>query len=471
MPEPPQPNTESLNSALNLWQEAVEKASVDLDRIVNNSIKQLESLGQDLEEALASELKRATNRTEAILAADVDELSSSKDELQGQLTEFERQQVERMLTIAQEARARIDTLVIETKTEIMEQFRENLKDLTRLLENPRASFDDMEESRSASIEEVVEQGKNKTVARENEAKESLAGSAEELEEEVAGVIAAGREAIDKQLEAYGRGFDEKIKQVLEQLDDLGSETAELSSAIASQGTQRIEQCRDKNEKFLSDHIDAFSGSVAELKGKFEKELNDKTGENLSVHSRRLEYQVSEAKATINHVTADANARVVGIHKSFYGQLKRLERRYQDRIKRQLARLEAVMAQERAIPTDSKAMLLRSREELCQRLETELKARGGELVKSIRKQVEQLEDDFRRASSSSSERVDSIRLQTIESLEKQVRIIRSELDRINKSFRSDLAQVSSELPEIEERGRVAAMSVAAYRASMLDLESD
>ncbi|MGD9685079.1 MAG: hypothetical protein AB7W16_28255, partial [Candidatus Obscuribacterales bacterium] len=81
------------------------------------------------------------------------------------------------------------------------------------------------------------------------------------------------------------------------------------------------------------------------------------------------------------------------------------------------------------------------------------------------------DDFRRASSSSSERVDSIRLQTIESLEKQVRIIRSELDRINKSFRSDLAQVSSELPEIEERGRAAAMSVAAYRASMLDLESD
>ncbi|MCA9800652.1 MAG: hypothetical protein KC777_01635 [Cyanobacteria bacterium HKST-UBA02] len=471
MPEPPQANTESLNSALNLWQEAVEKASVDLDKIVNNSIKQLESLGQDLEEALASELKRASSRTEAILAADVDELSSGKDELQGQLTEFERQQVERMLTIAQEARARIDTLVIETKTEIMEQFRDNLKDLTRLLENPRSGFDDMEESRAASIDEVVEQGKQKTLARENEAKESLARSADELGEEVAGAIAAGRERIDQKLEEYGKGFDEKIKQVLEQLDDLGSETTDLSSAIASQGVQRIEQCRDKNETFLGDHIEDFSGSVAELKSKFEKELTDKTGENLSVHSRRLEYQVSEAKATINHVTNDANARVVGIHKSFYGQLKRLERRYQDRIKRQLAKLETVMAQERAIPTDSKAMLLRSREELCQRLETELKARGGELVKSIRKQVEQLEDDFRRASSSSSERVDSIRLQTIESLEKQVRIIRSELDRINKSFRSDLAQISSELPEIEERGRVAAMSVAAYRASMLDLESD
>ncbi|MGD9683124.1 MAG: hypothetical protein AB7W16_18195, partial [Candidatus Obscuribacterales bacterium] len=395
MPEPPQSNTESLNSALNLWQEAVEKASVDLDRIVNNSIKQLESLGQDLEEALASELKRASSRTEAILAADVDELSSSKDELQGQLTEFERQQVERMLTIAQEARARIDTLVIETKTEIMEQFRENLKDLTRLLENPRSGFDDMEESRAASIDEVVEQGKQKTVARENEAKESLAGSAEELGEEVAEAIAAGRERIDQRLEQYGRGFDEKIKQVLEQLDDLAGETTDLSSAIASQGVQRIEQCREKNETFLGDHIDAFSGSVAELKSKFEKELTDKTAENLSVHSRRLEYQVSEAKATINHVTTDANARVVGIHKSFYGQLKRLERRYQDRIKRQLARLETVMAQERAIPTDSKAMLLRSREELCQRLESELKARGGELVKSIRKQVEQLEDDFRR----------------------------------------------------------------------------
>ena len=63
------------------------------------------------------------------------------------------------------------------------------------------------------------------------------------------------------------------------------------------------------------------------------------------------------------------------------------------------------------------------------------------------------------------------LEAIESLEKQVRIIRSELERINKTFHSELSHLSTELPEIEERGHVAAMSVSAYLASMLTLESD
>ncbi|MBZ0189255.1 MAG: hypothetical protein K8F91_23625 [Candidatus Obscuribacterales bacterium] len=471
MPGSNQPKADNLNSALNLWQEAVEKASVDLDKIVNNSIHQLKRLGEDLEQKLDAELSKAASETESTLTANVDELSGKKDELQEQLGEFERRQVERMLNTAQEARANIDRLVVDTKREVMEQFALKLKDLSKLLEDPGTGFADIRETKRQSIPDVIEAGTKAAIARESESKESLSQESDQLSNEVLEVIQEGRNDIDLKLEEYAQGFDMKITNVLEQLDQLGEKTRGQAIEITEKGQQQIEEGKSNNQAFLAEHIDSFSSSIATMKSSFQKELTDKTSENLAVHSRRLEYQVSEAKATINHVTSDANARVMGIHKSLYGQLKRLERRYQDRVHRQLLILESVIAEEKAIPTDSKALLIRSQEELCQRLDTELQARGGELVKSIRKQVEQLEDDFRRASDSSSERFDSIKLQAIESLEKQVRIIRSELDRINKTFKGDLAQLSTELPEIEERGRVAAMSVQAYRASMLTLESD
>ena len=117
------------------------------------------------------------------------------------------------------------------------------------------------------------------------------------------------------------------------------------------------------------------------------------------------------------------------------------------------------------------LLRKKKEELEKKLDSQIKVRGNELVKSVRKQVEQLEGDFRRRNMNSTEQIDSIRLQAIESLDKQVRIIRSELERIHKTFNSELSHLSTELPEIEERGHVAAMSVSAYLASMLTLESD
>jgi hypothetical protein len=64
MAEQPEGTGENMNSALNLWQEAVEKAGVDLEKIGNNSVEQLARYSEELEKSLAAQLtSRSPSKT------------------------------------------------------------------------------------------------------------------------------------------------------------------------------------------------------------------------------------------------------------------------------------------------------------------------------------------------------------------------------------------------------------------------
>ena len=63
MPKQGEKKSQNLNSALNLWQEAVEKASVDLEKIVNSCIQRLETFSKELERSLDEQLERAARAT------------------------------------------------------------------------------------------------------------------------------------------------------------------------------------------------------------------------------------------------------------------------------------------------------------------------------------------------------------------------------------------------------------------------
>ena len=64
--------------------------------------------------------------------------------------------------------------------------------------------------------------------------------------------------------------------------------------------------------------------------------------------------------------------------------------------------------------------------------------------------------------------DAIRTAATEALDKQLRTMKSELERISRNFKSELTDLHNELPKIEERGRAAAMTVQAYRSTMLSV---
>lgn len=459
---------QNLGSALNLWQEGVEKAAADLERIVSNSVEQLTRYSDELEKSLELQLKKIAGQTVSMVENNVEELSAKRDELTERLAEFERNEADEMLKTAQEARERIYALVDMTKQELMGKLAETLKKLNAIAENPQARFSNFSQRNREAMGELSETARDRLTAQKATLESALSSKAKDLDGEADDSVDLSRKNIDKRLAEYEEGFDKKIAEVLAQLDELLLSTTGATERATSEGAAELEACQLENAEFLSHQVSEWQSNMELLKHNFQEELESTREETLSMHSRRLTYSINEAKSSISQVANDALARITGNHRMYYGSLKRLERKYAEQVARLFGRLEAVISEERDLSAGGSSQ---STEEIKQKLRSQLKIRGGELVKTYRRQVDQMEGDFSRASATSYERIDSIRLQAVESLEKQVRIIRSELDRAEKSFKVELSQLSIELPEIEERGRVAAMSVQAYMSSMLTLDSD
>ncbi|MBX9669540.1 MAG: apolipoprotein A1/A4/E family protein [Candidatus Obscuribacterales bacterium] len=465
---PEEDKDQNLNSALNLWQEGVDQAADDLEKIVNNSIEQLIRYSEELEKSLDQQLKKIATQTSSMVDSNVEELSAKRDEVIEQIAEFERNEADEILRTAQDAREKIYKLVESTKQVLSRRLTEAVKKLNGSAENPRQRFTNFTQKNRDAMTEYAESARDKLSAQKVGFETSLTTRSKELDLQSEGAVSASKQSVDKKLFEYEAGFDEKIAQVLSQLDELLIATTKSAEQASSDGASELEACRVENSEFLNHQIMDWKSNIESLKHDFQEDLESNREETLAIQSRRLNYTVSEAKSSINQVANDALARITGNHRMYYGSLKRLERKYEDQVSRLINRLESVLSEEHEL---AGANLAQSTDDVKQKLKSQLKARGGELVKTYRRQVDQMEGDFARASASSYERIDSIRLQAVESLEKQVRIIRSELDRVEKSFKTELSQLSIELPEIEERGRVAAMSVSAYLASMLTLDAD
>lgn len=465
---PEEEKDQNLNSALNLWQEGVEKAAADLEKIVANSIDQLTRYSEELEKSLDLQLKKIANQTITMVENNVEELGTKRDELTERLAEYERTEADEMLKTAQESRERIYKLVDKTKQELMVKLTESLKKLNALAENPQSRFVNFTQKNREAMMEYAENARERLTSQKSSLESSLTAKSKELDAKADDAVALSKQSIEEKLAGYEEGFDVKIAQVLKQLDELLAATTKATDEATTEGASDLETCQVENSEFLVHQIEEWKTNMELLKHNFQEQLESNREETLSAHSRRLTYSVNEAKSSINQVANDALARITGNHRMYYGSLKRLERKYEDQVSRLFSQLESVISEERDTASGVSGQ---STDEIKQKLRSQLKVRGGELVKTYRRQVDQMENDFARASATSYERIDSIRLQAVESLEKQVRIIRSELDRVEKSFKVELSQLSIELPEIEERGRVAAMSVSAYMTSMLTLDSD
>lgn len=461
----------SMDSALNLWQEAVEKSSVDLDKIVLNSLAQLNKLSNDLEESLKGQLLKASELSSLTVEANIEDLSLHRDDIKDQLSEFERQEIDKIYATASESRMKFNKLIAEAKNEILEQFASKIRELQDTMENPKEHFTEFSKEQQPKIDQVINSARKKIENQKSSSEASLSLKAKNLEEKVESLVGILKEEINSKLSQYDHDFDQKIGQVIQQLEDLLKESNDFAQEVIDQSTNRIDQAEEIGSQFLEEHIESWASTVDALKNSFEKQIIEAKEERKANHINTLEYKVAEAKATINQMAESGNSNVASAHRKFFSTLKRLEKKYSDRIAKQMALLEQAIEEENELPLSMGGQMIQADEEFRKNLDTQLKVRGNELVKSIRKQVDQLESEFKRSSGGSTERIESIRLQTVESLEKQVRIIRSELDRVSKSFKSELTQLSTALPEIEERGKVAAMSVSAYLSSMLTLDSD
>ncbi len=461
---------DTLNSSLNLWQEAVEKAGVDLEKIVNNTIEQLGKYSEELDKALVSQLKKIEAQASSIVEHNIDDLTVHSDELRERIQDMERQEADKILASSREARASIQALVQKTKEEIRARFNVRLKELVERTDDPKSYFQDALEKQRHALTELAKDGVDKVSDKRKSCEDALEERASETEKEIDGSVSGSKRLLDAKLYEYSGQFDARIKDVLSQLEQLSLETQDRLTQATTDGIGTIESIQKDSGVLVAEQVAGWQERVKSMTESFQDQLEVAKEDSLASHTRNLHMGVSEGKTIISQIANDAQSRLAGNHRTYLAALKRQERKYEDELKRLFSRLEQAVSEERDMP-QSVSSTLGNDDEMKKKLRADLEVRGSELVKTYRRQVEQIENDFTRISSTSSERIDSIRLQAVESLEKQVRIIQSELERVSKSFERQIAQITVELPEIEERGRVAAMSVSAYLNSMLTLEAD
>jgi hypothetical protein len=461
------PASENFGSAQDLMNEALEKASVELDKTVKACIEQLNTFNQTLAKNLAVQLQKLIEQSQSFVDSNIEDLASHREELIDRLVEFERTEIGTMSSAARDVRQQISERAEAAGEAIAKLVEEQMAELRSHIENPEKRFANFTAGSSEALEILTTGGKAKIEAEESDLEKSLTQKAQDLEQSVKEVISDSKKSIENTLEKHNQAMESKIGSIVEQLTEVVNSTITECNMNSGSGQKNLDLAADEGKQRLASNLTQWKKDCQNLNQSFQDFLNAEASDSEESHTNRLEHKVNEVKDEITSIAQDANTKIVASHKLFFSSLKRLEKKYNDRLERLLAKFESALAQESKIPQAS----VQSPHELRELLHARLQSRGKEIIKALQRQVEQIESEYTRYTSGSSERLEGIRAASTESLDKQLRIMKSELDRISRSFNTELSQLNADLPQIEEAGLAAAMAVTAYRDARLSFGSE
>src|ERR1700722_1295772 len=107
MANPNAPKSEDFGSAANLMIEALDKASAELDKTVKACIEQLTNSNDALEKSLRTQLLKVIEQSKTFIDTSADDLTTHREDLLDRLNEFERSEVETMMSAARDVRQQV----------------------------------------------------------------------------------------------------------------------------------------------------------------------------------------------------------------------------------------------------------------------------------------------------------------------------------------------------------------------------
>jgi hypothetical protein len=461
--------TENMGSAQDLINEALEKASVELDRTVKACIAELKNFSETLENRLAHNLEQMLEQSKHFAESNVEDLAAQREELVDQLADFERSEITTISTAAREVRQQISQKAKMAGDAIAAIVEQQIAELTTLVATPDKRFDtftkDGGEALATALKASNRKIENQTVSYETE----LNDKAHQFEESVKGVLSTSKAGIQEVLDQHNKDLEVKIDSVIAQLSGVLQTAQTDMTSHAAKGQATLEASGEHGKSLMSSSLETWRGDCEKLDRNFLDTLTLESKDSEHEHAGRLDYKVNEVKAEISGIANDANVKLSTNHKMFLSSLKRLQKKYVDRLERLTTKFDAALAEEAKLPQTSAAG--KTSPELRELLRARLQTRSKEIVKALQKQIEQIESEYSRYSAGSTERMENIKSSTIDSLEKQLKTMRNEIERITKNFHSQMTDMNADLPQIEEAGITAAMAVTAYRDARLSFGSE
>lgn len=450
-----------LGSAATLMIEALDKASAELDKTVTSSVEQLNVFNESLEKSFCNRLQKLAEKAVSAVDSSVEDLVIRKEDFAERLADLERSEIESVVLAARDIRQQLATRAQQATESIARLIEEQLVSLRALSEKPDIKLAELSQTRIQEVGTLVQSGKGKIETQEAEYEKQISNRVQTFDEKVQGVVSNGKRELDEKLETYHQDFEEKIADVMDRLSKLVTVTIKDLEEKTKSGGESVTGYSEKSQKELADHVEDWQEVLTAVSNEYQGNLTNDKDLSEELHAVKLNQKVSEVKEEINKIALDASTKLNASHKLFYSSLKRLEKKYYDRLERLFARFETALSQESRLTTGANAYRPQSNHELREVLRARLQARGVEIVSGFRRQVQQFESEYSRASAGSHERLETVRATTIDQLEKQVRSMSMELGRVLRSFRNELNEASNQLPQIEEAGHTAAMAVRAY----------
>mgnify|MGYP000069201285 CR=1 FL=1 len=463
--------SESFGSAANLMIEALEKASAELERTVTQCLDQLHDFSEGIDRGLALQLEKVIQQSGHLVDSHGNDLEAKRDETLDTISALETAESDRLMQGAAIIRRRFADKLLEATDALNEIMETQLEELAGLIDLPHANLYESSRERIARITELAGSGKERIETISQSYEDGMSDKAKTIDDSAQSVIEASKAEVDGHLARYSSQFDEKIDDVQKQLGDIVETASRDITTLIERGAKSIDEARETNTQVLDEHIAHWREQLTAMKTRFQQGSREGQSRFLKEYSDEVEKKLLTSQDEINRIAASAKSRMLVNQKLVHNSLRRVEGKLSDEIDRLFIKFEAGMAQESKINLMVSGNRLPANPEVIDKLNSRLRAHGAEVIKTFRRQVEQTETEFSRSSAGSNERIESIRLSSVESLEKQVRIMRSDLERITRNYHNELSELNLKLPIIEESGRAAALAVMAYKSAMLSLEND
>jgi len=364
--------SENFGSAANLMIEALDKASKELEGTVDSCVTQVREHSEGVEKALSARLRKFFEQSGNLLDGHVDDLANKKEEFIERLMEFERTELETLTATAKEIRQQVNAKAQQATDSINRLVEEQVAELKAYMNEPKPILHEIVDARLEVVKEIGRASKDKVEESEAGLEKVISERAEEFDRGIFAVVDDSKRVVEEKLDEHNRQFEDKIQSVMTGLSDAVTAAGDELKDKAQEGREKVDAATERGRDRLFANLKMFSSALEEIHTGFVEQLKSDREVQEGVHKTKLDRKAQEVREEIEHISGDASTKIAASHKLFYSSLKRLEKKYFDRMDRLFSRFESALAQEGNLTSSSKPQ---STGELRTLLASRLQARG------------------------------------------------------------------------------------------------
>lgn len=461
---------EEVGSAAHLMMAAVDKAGKDLEATVRSSTEYLQAFNKTLEHNFVQQLLRIVENAQNMADKGIGELQARKENFVERLAELEESEIDTLVRVGKEIREELELSLRKAVSELSSLVEEQVDTLRPMAMDQHENFSMQISEKLQTINNLAEECRLNMANADNMAINMLSQQMQEFESAAVRLLKENQQNYLGRMQANSKLLEEKVENVKTELDkDFERDRAELEEKI-KEGSDLVASVGQKTVKSLGDQIEHWQSETRQILTGFKENLAAERQSFDGIHKTKIEQQLEEVKGEIQIIGHQACERLAASHKLFQGSLRRLEKKYEEKLERLLQSFEAATAQESRVRVRPD-MSIETRRELKELLNTRLKARGLEMVKAFKRQIELYDLEHARFAASCTDRIESVNAASKDSLEQQLKTASAEVERLMRAFRTELAQLDLQISQIKDAGHAAALAVLAYKRARFSFGTD